>query len=361
MYFYNVHVIISKTCNQVRIGYNAMKIKSIFPQFGMEGGLLTVECEGVVLDDRGRKIPQICFGKAPAHLASFSATRMVARIPPGVSEDRVYVSVGEKISPPFSYAVAKPWATGLHPVANPAVAPDGTVYTTLSGARGQRIEFSLFKIESDGDKQPLPADIMNPTGLAFDHRGVLYISSRHNGSVYRLTSDDVLERFLGDLGIATGIAFDGEDNLYVGDRNGIIYRVSPARDVDEFAKLEPSVSAYHLAFGPDGDLYVAGPTISTRDPIYRIDPSGEVSTFFQGLGRPQGLMFDHRGALYVGASYKGKKGVFRITEDGSITHILAGPVPVGMALTAEGDLLIADHESLHSVSTPLRGLLLSPY
>ena len=49
-----------------------------------------------------------------------------------------------------------------------------------------------------------------------------------------------------------------------------------------FATLEPSLSAYHLAFAPTGDLYVSGPTTSSFDRIYRISPAGEVTEMHPG-------------------------------------------------------------------------------
>ena len=65
------------------------------------------------------------------------------------------------------------------------------------------------------------------------------------------------------------------------------------------ATLPPSVAAFHLAFGPDGYLYVTAPTLGTHDAVYRITPDGEVSPFCAGFGRPQGLAFDAAGHLYV--------------------------------------------------------------
>ena len=38
-----------------------------------------------------------------------------------------------------------------------------------------------------------------------------------------------------------------------------------------WAEHEPSVSAFHLAFGPDDNLYVTGPTVSSFDSITRFD------------------------------------------------------------------------------------------
>ena len=80
------------------------------------------------------------------------------------------------------------------------------------------------------------------------------------------------------MGVATGMAFDREQNLYVGDRSGTIFKIAPDRQIFVFAPLEPSVSAYHLAFGTGGDLFVAGPTTSSFDSVYKIDPHGSVST-----------------------------------------------------------------------------------
>jgi hypothetical protein len=43
-----------------------------------------------------------------------------------------------------------------------------------------------------------------------------------------------------------------------------------------FARLDPTMTGYHLAFGDDGWLYVSYPTLSGSDQIYRITPDGEV-------------------------------------------------------------------------------------
>ena len=46
-----------------------------------------------------------------------------------------------------------------------------------------------------------------------------------------------------------------------------------------FASLPASVAAFHVAFGPDGWLYVTAPTLGARDCVYRIGPDGVVETF----------------------------------------------------------------------------------
>ena len=76
---------------------------------------------------------------------------------------------------------------------------------------------------------------MNATGLAFDHEGMLYISSRSEGSVYQATPDGHLSVYVEGMGIGTGLAFDREDNLYVGDRSGTIFKISRQRQIYVFA------------------------------------------------------------------------------------------------------------------------------
>ena len=79
-----------------------------------------------------------------------------------------------------------------------------------------------------------------------------------------------------------------------------------------------------MAFGPDDYLYVSGPTTSSYDSVYRCAPTGEVETFYRGLGRPQGLAFDEEGRLYVAASLSGRKGVVRVTPDRHAELFLSG-------------------------------------
>ena len=71
-----------------------------------------------------------------------------------------------------------------------------------------------------------------------------------------------------------------------------------------------------MAFGPDGDLYVTGPTVSSFDSVMRVNAAGDVTRFYTGLGRPQGLAFDTGGNLYLAASLHGHRGIVRIRPAG---------------------------------------------
>ena len=184
-----------------------------------------------------------------------------------------------------------PLATGLHLVDSPVFDRNGNLYVTFSGSRGQQAPISLFVVRPDGTREPFAGDVPNPTSMAFDNQGMLYVSSRFDGSVHRITPDGNVSTYATDLGVACGIAFGQDDALYVGDRSGSILRVEDGR-ARLVATIPASVAAFHLAFGPDGWLYVTAPTLSARDPVYRISLDGEVQVFQEGFGRPQGLAFD---------------------------------------------------------------------
>jgi sugar lactone lactonase YvrE len=190
----------------------------------------------------------------------------------------------------------------------------------------------------------------------------MYVSSRFEGHVYRLTSEDTVELFASDLGVATGLAFDRDGALYVGDRSGTIFRVSPDRRVESFATLPASVAAFHLAFGPDGSLYVAAPTLASHDPVYRITPDRLVDVACDGFGRPQGLAFDADGMLYVADALAGAAGLYRVDP----THakpepecVLSAPAIVGLAFDPNGGIVLASNDAAWRLDVPARPLALA--
>jgi sugar lactone lactonase YvrE len=236
-------------------------------------------------------------------------------------------------------------------VANPAVDKAGNIYTTRSGTRGEKVPVSVFKIDTNLNVRPFVSEIVNPTGLLVDTDGALLISSRNNGTIYAVTPGGQVEVYAEGMGVATGLALDVSGNLFVGDRTGTIFKIARDRQIFVFATVEPSISAYHLAFGPDQNLYVTGPTTSSFDNVYKVDPNGDVEVYHRGLGRPQGLAFDSKGRLYVAASRGGRKGVFRIGADGEMEQVLSGPGVVGLAFQPTGEMVVATGSNLYRVPT----------
>ncbi|MFN2480284.1 MAG: gluconolaconase [Pyrinomonadaceae bacterium] len=337
----------------------AGQIKRVNPAAAIPGGEVLIECEGFDTSHTG--MYHVLIGEERAHLVGASPERVFAVVPESAAGRAVEVRLESMgiYSQPARLLVGKLLAEDLHMVASPAFDPaDGSLYVTRSGSRGHRESVSLFRVGASGDLQDVTGEIVNPTGLAFDPAGQLFVTSRNDGTGYRVTKLDEAVPFARNLGIATGLAFDRKGRMYVGDRGGRILRVNGIGESHEWAMLEQSVAAYHIAFGADGALYVAAPTVSSHEAITRIEEDGHQEIFFRGLGRPGGLAFDAEANLYVAASYKGRRGVVRVTRGGeSAELVVAGVNVIGLAFSREGTLAVATNEAVYSLPLGIRGTL----
>ncbi len=329
-------------------------IETIAPPFALTGGEVRIVGSGLRPPELTR--PKVKFGEFEAPIVVSSEEFVVARVPEGAISGSVVVATNGHVSNPQTVKVAVPIAENLHPVTNPAVDAEGNIYVTFSGSRGQKVPVAIFKIDTNYAVKPFVSEMMNATSIAFDKEGQMYVSSRYDGAVYRVAPNGTMTTFAEGLGVATGIAFDRDQSLYVGDRNGTIFKIARDQQMFVFATLEMSVSAYHMAFGPRGDLFVTGP----NDRVYKIDPNGTVSTFYKGLGRPQGLAFDSEGHLYVAASLAGTRGIVKITPEGKANLEVSGHALVGLAFAPGRSVILATTNAVHHLSWNIPGLPLLP-
>jgi sugar lactone lactonase YvrE len=336
------------------------KILGIDPLYAVAGGEIVIDCAG--LDTRDPRTCVVLVGDEPAQIVAIGPRRVLAAIPETKGgELEVRLQSGNDVSEPMPLIVARKLAGDLHPVANPAFDPDdGALFVTRSGSRGEELPVTLFRIDLSGEVTEYSGDIPNPTGISFGPDGQMYVSSRLEGVVYRVTPFKEAVVFARNLGVATGIAFDRAGVLYVGDRTGTIFKVNGIGEERAWAQIEPSVSAFHLAFGPDGSLYVTGPAVTSFDCIWRINADGDVDVFYKGLGRPQGLAFDSDGNLYVAASLQGRRGIVRISPDGSEAKlVVAGVNLIGLAFSSAGEMVVVSIDSVYSLPAQIKGTLLS--
>lgn len=343
----------------------AGRVVRIDPAAGIEGGEVVVVCadfHASPFKACGAWFGRTGLAGTRGRLVGASTKRVLAIVPETTDSGEVEITLESEAgrTAPARFIVGAKLAEDLHPVANPAFDPDdGSLYVTRSGSRGQQLPVSIFRIDTGGEIEEFSGDITNPTGIAFDKTGQMYVTSRLDGVVYRVTPFKEATPFAKNVGVATGLAFDRAGNMYVGDRSGVIYRVNGIGEEEAWAQLEPSVSAYHLAFGPDDALYVTGPTVSSFDCVTRVDENGAASIFYKGLGRPQGLAFDVNGNLYVAASLHGRRGIVRISPDGSEASMaIAGMNVVGLAFSSTGEMVVATNDAVYSVPLGINGTLL---
>jgi sugar lactone lactonase YvrE len=327
---------------------SSSRISAVRPLRAVEGGYVTIAGRGFVVDP---VLPRVLIGGVAARLASASSSELTAIVPAGLDGGHTPVRLEEIPGETAYVEIGAPLATGLHQVDSPAIDPSGNVYVTFSGSRGQQGPVAIFVVRPDGSREPFVADLANPTSLAFGPDGALYVSSRFDGSVHRIEPDGEVSTVATDLGVACGIAFSSDGTLFVGDRSGSILRVRDGR-ATVFASIPASVAAFHLAFGPDGWLYVTAPTLSARDCIYRVSPDGLVDVFHDGFGRPQGLAFDRGGDLYVVDALAGTSGVYRLPMDrpAEAERVVSGGSLIGLAFDPRGGFVLASSDTVFRFS-----------
>lgn len=128
-----------------------------------------------------------------------------------------------------------------------------------------------------------------------------------------------------DLRFPEGVTVDKEGNIYVslgppfwfGTGLGEVWKFSPDGNGTKVVDFPGGPGPAGLAVDAPGNLYIAYPTGDSRNGVYRLAKSGELSKMdgSEGIWLANGLAFDKRGDLYVSDSAMGA--VWRIPTDGS--------------------------------------------
>jgi sugar lactone lactonase YvrE len=317
-----------------------------------------VELIGTHLGPVGSVAPVVTVDGAGAHILMSRAARLVFQVPALASAGQVEVRTQGATSNAVPLRIARELNSGLHPVTSPAVSRSGMIYATISGPRGKATPVSVVRISPDGRGTPFVEGILNATGLAFNPEGDLFVTSRAEGTVYRVDAAGEFTAYAEGMGVATGAAFDRDGNLYVGDRSGTIFKIDTDRKIFVHATLEASVSAYHMAVNSEGTLFVTAPTLSSNETIWAIEPNGDTRVWYRGLGRPQGLAIAIDDSIFVAASLHGRRGIVRVSGNGTAQLVLSGNNLVGIAFSPLGTAVLATNQAVYDVDLGVEGLSL---
>ena len=253
-----------------------------------------------------------------------------------------------------------------------AVAPDGTVYFAETGKHRIRKVTPNGAIStvagtgtagySDGNGNPLAAQLWAPRGIALGPDGSLYVADSENNRIRKLDAQS---------GQFTTVAGDGSQSITCGD--GL-----PATSASLW---EP----WAVTVATDGTLFIAD---SVHDRVRRVGPDQTITTFAgqdvcsggaaiscpqpsnpvgdgdpaacAHLNRPQGVALGRDGSVYI-SEYAGNR-IRKVSANGVIETIAGDGTsgfagdggastsarlssPVGLAVGADGSVLVADSEN----------------
>ena len=255
------------------------------------------------------------------------------------------------------------------------ITPAGVV-TTLVGTPGSA---------GSADGTGAAAQFNQPSGVAVDGSGNVYVADTTNHTIRKVTPEGVVTTFAGSPGNSgsadgvgaaarfkypVGVAVDGAGNVYVADTsNNLIRKITTAGAVSTIGNAATGIALpWGVAVSGAGDVYVANTDDHT---IRKISAGGVVTTVAGSHGvpgfadgpsdvarftNPTGVAVDGAGNLYVADSSNSI--VRKIASDGTVTTLAGmahheGDVdgigsaarfthPTGIAIDGTGQAYIAD-------------------
>jgi len=224
------------------------------------------------------------------------------------------------------------------------VAPDGFLYVSSQGDGGADRIYKVTPTGSASLLATLPAGCVQ--GLDRTPEGDLIATMRCTGALYRVHPDGTWDTLLPGNGMATpqAMAFNLAGSLLVNnDESGRIVRIAGARG-EFFAEVASYIPPLgHLAFEPSGDFYFSEACPGFQPRLIKISSQGWATEVTRDLDFPSGLAFTPGGALYVVEYLSGQ--ISSVSRDGAVTTFEDGLIrPQSMAADETGNLFVAGYE-----------------
>jgi hypothetical protein len=229
------------------------------------------------------------------------------------------------------------------------ITPDGVV-STIAGTPG---------VTGSTDGTGAAASFYQPTGVATDSAGSVYVADALNGVMRKITPAGVVSTLPGWFADPQGVAADSFGNVYVaGSGNNTIQKITPAGVVSTFAGTAGengstdgtgAAARFQLPSGiatdSTGNVYVADVDNST---IRKITPAAVVTTLAgtatvigsaDGTGaqasfdNPSGVTTDSAGNVYVADAFNN---IIRAITPGGVVTTLAGEAGTGGSTDGAG-------------------------
>ena len=186
-------------------------------------------------------------------------------------------------------------------------------------------------------------DLSNPTALAFDHSGNLFVADHAAGTIFKFTPDGARSIFATGVRLSDGnrLAFDAAPNLFVLSPSGE-YHVGGtilkfSRDGSRSAFATDVGLPYSLAIDSAGNLFVSDWDTGS---IYKLTPKGDKSIFATTEIAAKILACDQAGNLFAGVPLK--QSIFKYEPGGSKSDFATGITTNALAIDKAGNVYVGD-------------------
>jgi uncharacterized protein YecT (DUF1311 family) len=175
---------------------------------------------------------------------------------------------------------------------------------------------SILKFTPDGKKSTFASGLgtYGVYNLAFDAAGNLFVSDGDSHSILKFTPDGKKSTFATGFN-PTGMAFDDKGNLFVADQEHSIFKFTPDGNRSTFANDLSTVGGSgfktnSMLFDRSGNLFESD---DRGQRIIKFSPDGTQSAFASGVRG--GLAFDGAGNLFV--ADPDSHSILKFTPDGT--------------------------------------------
>ena len=215
---------------------------------------------------------------------------------------------------------------------------------------------TIDKITANGSVTTQLASVNNNDltfAVASDSAGNVYWADWQNGDVYRLAAvDNTTSVVVTGLTGAHALAFDKNDNMFIATGGSVYEKAAGSSGQTATLYADGFVLVTGLAADAQGDLFVADGANASNDVTeVTASPRGYVHLPITGLNNPGGLALDSDGDLFIAGG--GANNVVMYTPGGAQSTVGSGYIsPEGVAVNAQGDVIVADTYNSRVVSNP---------
>jgi gliding motility-associated-like protein len=334
--------------------------------------------------------PNISYVNPPAYTVGTLIPQLKPDNNGGAVPANVYGQVSYYPDPVIPVGFNTPTSLAFDAAGNLYVTETGINKKVISkitpGASASTIFAGVPNSSGNVDGPAATATFGNPTGIAFDSHGNMFVVDNLNNTIRKIDAGTgMVSTFAGSNGISGfaggignlarfnkpyGIAIDANDNIYIADQGNFAVRmITPgglvstlagtgiAGGANGLAATASFRSPTYVAVNASGTVYVSDQGAGN---VIRVISGGFVSNFsgtsVGATGQPNGLRTDLKGNIFLASGIRNQ--ILQITNNGTVIQLAGGNgfsgsangigteatfnTPADIAIDNAGEIYIAD-------------------